>query len=489
MASNRAPKQWQLTTNETLNSFKNWKENLVYTLSLDKSFAPFLKDGLVWQKHSTSAPTRGFTNDDASVTENRQSAAEKCATLNLMLGQIANYATIISRNQIIKGSTSLNDIWDKIRQHYGFHTTGSRFLDLSTIRLQPSERPEDLYQRLVSFIDDNLLTKDSTVTHHAVVVSADEEVSPSLENVTVLLWLERLHVQLPALVKQRYGAELRNKTLASIKPEISQALSSLLEELSSTDDSRVSRAQSFHRGRGQNNNRGRFPQPRGGQRNKYCCLCRSAGRPNYQDHYLSQCRYLPEEDRRRMTSSNVRNVEATDNYDNYDDYDGDQYDSNELALVPAFQHGRNSSDNNNNTTENNLFLDPPLATQRRVTTRKSPKMQCFYGHIPVSLLLDSGAELNLVGEPTCKQMGLQYSKTNQGAQQVDMKTPLPVIGEVSGIKITKEAHVFVLDALVIKDDIGDIVAGEPFLEQNDVAIRPAKQQIIIKGREIISYAL
>lgn len=66
---------------------------------------------------------------------------------------------------------------------------------------------------------------------------------------------------------------------------------------------------------------------------------------------------------------------------------------------------------------------------------------------------------------------------------------MPVIGEVSGIKITKGAHVFVLDALVIKDDIGDIVAGEPFLEQNDVAIRPAKQQIIIKGREIISYAL
>ena len=29
----RAPKQWQLTRSETLNSFTNWKENLVYTLS------------------------------------------------------------------------------------------------------------------------------------------------------------------------------------------------------------------------------------------------------------------------------------------------------------------------------------------------------------------------------------------------------------------------------------------------------------------------
>ena len=489
MANNRAPKQWQLTPNETLNSFKNWKENLVYTLSLDKSFAPYLKDNITWSKHSTASPNRGFS-DDAAETTNAQSASEKCATLNLMLGQIANYATIISRNQIIKSSTSLNDIWDKIRQHYGFHTTGSRFLDLSTIRLQPSERPEDLYQRLVSFIDDNLLTKDSTVTHHAAVVTVDEEVSPSLENVIVLLWLERLHVQLPALVKQRYGAELRNKTLASIKPEISQALSSLLEELSSNDDSRISRAQSYQRNNQGNSRTRSNPQRSSGHRGKFCCLCRAAGRPNYQEHYLSQCRYLPEEDRRRMTSSNIRNVEVYDSEDNYDNYDNNNDDYRALIQQGGESSGQDSNNNNNsNNNDDSLFLDPPPSIQRRVTTRKSPKMQCFFGHIPISLLLDSGAESNLMGLATCVLMGLKYSKTNQGAQQVDMKTPLPVVGEVRGIKITKGAHVFILDALITKDDIGDIVAGEPFLEINDVAIRPAKQQIIIKGREIISYAL
>ena len=114
-------------------------------------------------------------------------------------------------------------------------------------------------------------------------------------------------------------------------------------------------------------------------------------------------------------------------------------------------------------------------------------MHCFHAHIPVSLLLDSGAESNLIGEATCILMGLRYSRTTQGAQQVDMKTPLPILGEVSGVKISKGANVFTLDALVTKDDIGDIVAGEPFLEMNDVAIRPAKRQIIVRGREIIPY--
>lgn len=234
MAANRAPKQWTLSKTETLNSFTNWKENLVYILSLDKNFSPYLADGFTWLKKSATNPNRGFT-DDTSGNASDQTAAQKSASLDLMLGQIANYATIISRNTIVKNSTSLSDIWTKIREHYGFQTTGSRFLDLVQICLEPEERPEDLYQRLVSFVDDNLLTADSGLTHHGDRITTDEELSPSLENLIVLLWLERIHPGLPSLVKQRYGAELRNKTLASIKPEISQALESLLAELQSDE--------------------------------------------------------------------------------------------------------------------------------------------------------------------------------------------------------------------------------------------------------------
>ena len=43
-------------------------------------------------------------------------------------------------------------------------------------------------------------------------------------------------------MKQRYGTELRSRTLASVKPEISQALESLLNELHSSDESKVLRS-------------------------------------------------------------------------------------------------------------------------------------------------------------------------------------------------------------------------------------------------------
>ena len=65
--STRAPKQWQLTRSETINSFNNWKENLVYTLSLDSNFSPYVKEGVTWGKKTTTAPNRGFTDDGNDV--------------------------------------------------------------------------------------------------------------------------------------------------------------------------------------------------------------------------------------------------------------------------------------------------------------------------------------------------------------------------------------------------------------------------------------
>ena len=54
MATNRAPKQWLLTKNETVTSFQSWKENIVYVLSPDANFAPFLNADITWLRKSTN---------------------------------------------------------------------------------------------------------------------------------------------------------------------------------------------------------------------------------------------------------------------------------------------------------------------------------------------------------------------------------------------------------------------------------------------------
>ena len=92
MASQRAPKQWQLTKSETITSFEGWMNNLIYILSLDDNFAPFLLSTSTWLKKSTTSPTRELENDPNTVAEDkRKTAQQKVVQLELMLGQIANY--------------------------------------------------------------------------------------------------------------------------------------------------------------------------------------------------------------------------------------------------------------------------------------------------------------------------------------------------------------------------------------------------------------
>ena len=135
MANARAPKQWTLTKNETINTFENWKQNLEYTLSLDPNFTPFLEPGTTWLKRTNAVPLRGFQDDGEEVPQlHRKTAAVKVRHLEMMLGQIANYAPIIARQTIVKDSTSLDSIWQALRLHYGVQLTGAHFLDFDSIR-------------------------------------------------------------------------------------------------------------------------------------------------------------------------------------------------------------------------------------------------------------------------------------------------------------------------------------------------------------------
>ena len=380
-SSHRAPKQWCLSKVETINSFENLKQNLLYTLSLDSNFVPFLADGVQWLKKTKAQPLGGLEADGDSIPHARRlTARQKVNFLELMLGQISNYCPIISRSTLVKNSTSLEYIWQTIRQHFGFQATGAQFIDFSDIHLAADERPEDLYQRLMAFVADSLLRANG-LTHHGEHVAEDEELTPTLENFVVLTWLRLIHPSLPRLVKQRYGTELRSRTLASIKPEISQALSSLLEEIRASDDAKILRAavaDDFRRPRpgGRSDPKTRTRHPR---QDKVCPLCKQAGRSNT-NHFLSQCTFLPDNDRRFM-------VKARQIVGILDDEQDTNYDLDPDPPCPE-------------TT-----LPTPDVVAYRVQTRQSPYMDVFHGHRVVRITIDSGATGNMIRHSTAKHLG------------------------------------------------------------------------------------
>ena len=195
-------------------------------------------------------------------------------------------------------------------------------------------------------------------------------------------------------------------------------------------------------------------------------MCEAARRSGADTHYLSQCRYLPEAERRRF--ARVRSLEVES------DEEGNEEDLH---------------DENVDTLNCPALIYQPSAVMRRVKTRKSPYIICMYRRISVRVCLDTGAESNFVSHRFALLARIKVYPSSQGAMQADLQTSLPVIGEIRNVSLTYGGHTFTLDALVTETDIGDVLAGEPFLEENDIAIRPFKKQIIIRGREIVPYEL
>ncbi len=95
---------------------------------------------------------------------------------------------------------------------------------------------------------------------------------------------------------RRYATELRTHTLASIKPEISMALKSLLDDLQTSEDARVLRtaitgsqntfntgSQNKFKSSNSKYSKNTYDKPS----DKSCSLCEALGVPH--NHQLSRC--------------------------------------------------------------------------------------------------------------------------------------------------------------------------------------------------------
>ena len=105
-----AQRQWTLTENESNTTFEAWRTNLMSVLSLEQAFTPFLQPDAKCGRKTKTSPLRGFPGTDA---------AQQVTTLETMLGLIANYASVVSRDNIVKSSTSLNSVWKVLQLYYG----------------------------------------------------------------------------------------------------------------------------------------------------------------------------------------------------------------------------------------------------------------------------------------------------------------------------------------------------------------------------------
>ena len=105
-------------------------------------------------------------------------------------------------------------------------------------------------------------------------------------------------------------------------------------------------------------------------------------------------------------------------------------------------------------------------------------MDTFHIHHAVRITIDSGATGNMVRTSSASKSACKVKNTSKSGHQADRSSPLRVIGETR-ITFTRDGREFEFDGLVVENVDIEMLGGAPFMEKNDLNIRPAKRQVIM----------
>jgi hypothetical protein len=351
-------------------SFKAWQRTLIAYLEQD-AHTPLFTDGglyMTWRPrgknrlripqlhdddservaimdHLTAAlAARQARPNDPRIDQYDQQARDR--DLEQLLAarnaQLAKFITLISvlcpytlTNNLDQLSTSLTWIFGYLEQHYHIQKAGAHFLSINDIRFTAGDSYENFYMELHGAFEDTLRKQGETLLfRNNEVLDHDEEMSPTLENTVVLLWLERIDPRLPQKVNTTFAHQMvGNTSLRDLQPIICARIPSLLQELEDTAVNRASLravsdiddiheepplAAAFHtRGRGRG--RGRSTLTRGTRSTgKFCrvCFLTNRGSPqSYTSHTIMTCNKLSDRDKQEMVRHAAMTMDDTEDQD------------------------------------------------------------------------------------------------------------------------------------------------------------------------------
>ena len=475
------PKVRTLGIKEDLSSIEAWKANVLYGLKQNPDFREFLEDGFDFGRKTNANPTRDLadifkkekvTQPDNSTKEMLvlyKSKQDRAGDVDLLLDQVANYCPYVPRPDITKDCRSMKEVWSTIRQFYGKGLSGASLNDVWNVRRELDEPPQVLYARMKQLYLDNLLTTDG-LQHVDGKVLEDEEMSPTLLNTIVLHWLNTLHPNLRDVVTQRFITQLRDHTYASILPEISRSIVSLLDEVSNpVSVHRASYSNSPYRGSARpsypprqfskpgnsfNYKPSNQPRPNSG---KHCQFCKLTGKKMFYTHHIEDCLFIKRLNSQPSAVHQVSNEE--------DDW--------ALQCQEFYEFTGEES-------------EPPEFVINLVNGDASPVLELQSNNQECLVTLDTGAPCNLIKEVKAKELNATIRPTIQRVRMANGITPLDVVGETD-VVLYRSNKPYHLPAIVCRDTDTDILAGIPIMKANDVAIHPFANEIILGGTEVVKY--
>ena len=92
----------------------------------------------------------------------------------------------------------------------------------------------------------------------------------------------------------------------------------------------------------------------------------------------------------------------------------------------------------------------------------------------------------MIKSSVAQDLGAKIKDSTQMAYQADGITPLDVVGETT-ITFTRDDNTFTFEGLVVNDIDVDLLGGVPFLEMNDITLRPKQRSVILADGTTYNY--
>ncbi|CAG2241165.1 unnamed protein product [Mytilus edulis] len=150
-------------------------------------------------------------------------------------------------------------------------------------------------------------------------------------------------------------------------------------------------------------------------------------------------------------------------------------------------HDVDECDLDNHENNDSTFQDQFPVASNRVQIQQSPYIDAYYGHNPTRLTIDSGATGNMmIRASAATKLNAKITSSSQSDHQADGLSPLTFVGETR-LTFTRDKHQLYFEGLVFENLDSDILAGIPFMEKNDISIRPARRQVLIGNDCVYKY--
>ena len=506
-------------------AFNIWKEELEIYIDLDSRFQKFLPGGRyeTWEAAETCSDRIRIPKpeDVDNITTYRKE-------LRQFLAIIAKLIHPDYFNPILRHSTSLEWIYNRIRQDYNLEQQGIFFLNILDIKWDETGQttPIGLYNNYRSLIMGNLGQSGDKIHWQNKELTEDEKLTPSHEDLILLNVLQIMHPKLPTYIKEIYAHKIgKSKRIMDFKTEILNKSRQFIEEIREKeneihvsqintlpeneyeyDDQDPScnyvntsrfrpRSQRDQRDQNRQPYRQRYqppqssfqPRPYQSKLPPFCRLCQLSNqpRPIYTNHYMGEdsCPSMSQRDKtqliERITAKlGHMNVQENDIESEYGYPPIMSSNDQQVQSIPlnSISDSNKSNHNNSITFSNQLpgcnFIKPVPAQTLTLTDKQGKN---------VHLDLDTGATVSYVKLSTAKEHNFTIRPNTQLSNLADGKTKLQSAGEIDE-QFYRNNFKVRFHAIVTETLHCDLVAGNNFFQENNVVQDINNKTITIHGK-------